>query len=95
MNKKGVIECVRVGGDGGVWQMVGISYWTPEDGRKLVGDIEKAISMPGGKERYWDEAALAYCAEHYEVHVRECSTDDIVEIDTFKELQAFDSAYAK
>lgn len=50
--------------------------------------------MPGGKERYWDEVALTYCAEHYEVHVRECSTDDIVEIDTFKELQALDSAYA-
>lgn len=95
VNKKGVIERVRVGGDGGVWQMVGISYWTPEDGRKLVGDIEKTISMPGGKERYWDEVALTYCAEHYEVHVRECSTDDIVEIDTFKELQALDSAYAK
>lgn len=25
VNKKGVIERVRVGGDGGVWQMVGIS----------------------------------------------------------------------
>lgn len=95
VNKKGVIERVRVGGDGGVWQMVGISYWTPEDGRKLVGDIEKTISMPGGKERYWDEVALTYCAEHYEVHVRECSADDIVEIDTFKELQALDGAYAK
>lgn len=95
VNKKGVIECVRVGGDGGVWQMVGISCWTPEDGRKLVGDIEKTISMPGGKEPYWDEVALTYCAEHYEVHVRECSADDIVEIDTFKELQALDSAYAK
>lgn len=95
MDKKGVIKRVRVGGDSGVWQMAGISYWTPEDGRKLVGDIEKTISMPGGKERYWDEVALTYCAEHYEVHVRECSTDDIVEIDTFKELQALDSAYAK
>ena len=62
--------------------------------RKLVGDIEKTISMPGGKERHWDEVALTYCAEHYEVHVRECSLDDIVEIDTFKELQALDSAYA-
>ncbi len=95
VNKKGVIERVRVGGDGGVWQMVGISYWTPEDGRKLVGDIEKTISMPGGKEHYWDEVALTYCAERYEVHVRECSAGDIVEIDTFKELQALDSAYAK
>lgn len=95
MDKKGVIKRVRVGGDSGVWQMAGISYWTPEDGRKLVGDIEKTIAMPGGKERYWDEVALTCCAEHYEVHVRECSADDIVEIDTFKELQVLDSAYAK
>lgn len=95
MDKKGVIERVRVGGDSGVWQMAGTSYWTSEDGHKLVGDIEKTIGMAGGKERYWDEVPLTYCAEHYEVHVRECGTDDIVEIDTFKELQALDSAYAK
>ena len=94
VDKKGVIERVRVGGDGGVWQMVGISYWTPEDGHRLVGDIEKTIAMPGGKERYWDEAPLTYCADHYDVHVRECRQEDIVEIDTFKDLQRLDSAYA-
>lgn len=49
VDKKGVIERVRVGGDSGVWQMVGISYWSPEDGHKLVGDIEKTIGMPGAR----------------------------------------------
>ncbi len=93
-DKKGRIRKMRVGGDGGVWQMVGISYWTEEDGKKLVGDIEKTIAMPGGKERYWDEVPLTYCADNYEVYVRECSKDDIVEIDTFRELQALDSIYA-
>ncbi len=92
--RRGVIKRVRVGGDGGVWQMVGISYWTEDDGHKLVGDIEKTISMPGGKERYWDEVPLTYCAGNYEVYVRECSADDIVEIDTFKELQRIDPVYA-
>ncbi len=93
-DKKGRIRKMSVGGDGGVWQMVGISYWTEEDGKKLVGDIEKTIAMPGGKERYWDEVPLTYCADNYEVYVRECSKDDIVEIDTFRELQALDSIYA-
>lgn len=39
---------------------------------------------------------LTYCADHYDVHVhvRECGLDDIVEIDTFKDLQRLDSAYA-
>lgn len=90
--KKDVICDLMVGGED-VWQMVGISYWTEEDGRKLVGDIPATFGMPGGKERYWDEVPLRYCAERYEVHVRPCSADDIVEIDTFKELQAIDSAY--
>ena len=92
--KKDIIQKVMVGGEGGVWQMVGISYWTEGDGHKLVADIESTIAQPGGKERYWDEVALTYCADHYDVYVRECTEDDIVEIDTFKELQALDSAYA-
>ncbi len=92
VSKRGVIECVCVGG---VWQMVGVSYWTPGDGRKLVDDIGKTINMPGGKEHYWDEVALAYCASRYEVHVCECSVDDIVEIDIFNDLQALDGAYVK
>ena len=91
---RGLIKRVRVGGDGGVWQMVGISYWTEADGHKLVEDIPATMAMPGGKERYWDEVPLTYCADHYDVWVRECSQDDIVEIDTFKELQALDSVYA-
>ena len=87
------IDRVRVGGEGGVWQMVGISYWTEADGHKLVGDLEKTINMPGGKERYWDEVPLTYCKENYDVYVRECSLDDVVEIDTFKDLQRLDSVY--
>lgn len=91
--KKDVITDLMVGGED-VWQMVGVSYWTEEDGRRLVEDIPATFNMPGGKERYWDEVALRYFADRYEVHVRECSLDDIVEIDTFKELQSIDSAYA-
>ncbi len=90
--KKGVITDIMVGGED-CWQMVGISYWSEEDGRKLACDIPETFNMPGGKERYWDEVALRYFPQHYEVHIRECAQDDIVEIDTFKELQALDSVY--
>ncbi|BBH50656.1 hypothetical protein Pcatena_12430 [Parolsenella catena] len=45
-------------------------------------------------ERYWDEVPLTCCADRYDVHVRECGLDDIAEIDTFKDLQRLDSAYA-
>ncbi len=39
-------------------QMVGISYWTVEDGKRLVQDVKSVFSMPGGKERYWDQVPL-------------------------------------
>ena len=91
--RKGVVTGVSVGGEN-CWQMVGISYWNAEDGRRLAEDVPATFGMPGGKERYWDEVPLTYFADNYEVHVRECRADDIVEIDTFKELQAIDSAYA-
>ncbi|MDE7453531.1 MAG: NTP transferase domain-containing protein [Clostridia bacterium] len=74
-------------------QMVGISYWTEEDGKKLVEDVKKVFFMPGGKERYWDQVPLEYCLSNYKVAVRECDFKDIVEIDTYSELKAIDESY--
>lgn len=49
--------------------------------------------MPGGKERFWDEAPLKYFADKYKVYARECSLSDVTEIDSFRELEAIDPAY--
>ena len=49
--------------------------------------------MPGGKERYWDQVALQFFVDNYNVYVRECSQEDIVEIDSFKELKEIDPIY--
>jgi CTP:phosphocholine cytidylyltransferase-like protein len=73
--------------------MVGISYWNSEDGRKLKEDIEKVFNMPGGKESYWDQVALDFFIKDYNIEVRECRREDIIEIDTFNELKQVDSAY--
>lgn len=89
-----VITGVRVGGEN-CHHMFGISYWTAEDGAKLCKDIKAVYEMPGGKERYWDEVPLTYCKEHYRTQVRECSFEDIVEIDSFSDLKRIDSAYNK
>lgn len=82
-------------GIGGVHchQMVGISYWTEEDGTRLCEDVKTVYASPGGKERYWDQVALEYCLDKYKVSVRECRFEDIIEIDTFAELQAIDKSY--
>ncbi|MEG0990564.1 MAG: NTP transferase domain-containing protein [Gordonibacter sp.] len=90
--RRGVITGLTVGGTD-CHHMFGISYWTEEDGKKLAQDIPATFAMPGGMERYWDEVALRYFADRYEVRVRECSFDDVIEIDTFRELQELDEAY--
>ena len=90
--RRGVITDLLVGGTD-CYHMIGISYWTEEDGKKLAQDVPATFAMPGGKERYWDEVALRYFAQNYEVHVRPCTFDDVVEIDTYRELQKLDHSY--
>ena len=90
--RDGIITEEKVGGTD-CWQMVGISYWNGEDGRKLSQDIAEVYASPGGKERYWEQVPLVYRKEHYAVRVRPCLEEDIVEIDTFRELKEIDKTY--
>lgn len=90
----GIIVEEKVGGQGdNCYQMVGISYWNGEDGRKLSEHLEEAYHMPGGKERYWEQVPLVVFKDQYKVAICECRDEDIVEIDTFRELKAIDRTY--
>lgn len=90
--KNRIITKVNVGGTN-CHHMFGISYWSEADGAKLYEDIKSVYEMPGGKERYWDQVPLVYCQQHYQVEVRECSFDDIIEIDSFNDLKKIDKIY--
>lgn len=90
--KDGIITAQKVGGLD-TYQMVGISYWTETDGKKLADHIKQAYEMPGGKELYWEQVALKIFKDQYKVAVRECKQEDIIEIDTFRELKAIDKTY--
>ena len=87
-----IIKKVAIGGKN-CYQMIGVSYWTEEDGKKLARDVVEIFNAPGGKERYWDQVPLEYCIDNYKIYVRECTFDDIIEIDTFNELKAIDKSY--
>ena len=63
------------------------------DGHRLSQDISDVYAAPGGKERYWEQVPLVYRKDHYKVEVRACKDEDIVEIDTFRELKAIDKIY--
>ncbi|MBP3581830.1 MAG: NTP transferase domain-containing protein [Clostridia bacterium] len=87
-----VIKQVSIGGKN-CFQMVGLSYWTEEDGKQLAKDVVEVFNAPGGKERYWDQVPVEYCIDNYKVNIRPCKQEDIIEIDTFNELKAIDKAY--
>ncbi len=90
--KNGVINHLGVGGTD-CMHMFGISYWNTEDGAKLAEHIERVYNSPGGKERYWDQVALDFFISEYKIGVRECTFDDITEIDTLRDLKKLDKTY--
>ncbi len=88
----GIITQEKIGGEH-CWQMVGISYWDGADGEKLAQDLKDVYEQLGGRERYWEQVPLVFRRENYRVAVRPCEDGDVTEIDTFRELKAFDRSY--
>ena len=73
--------------------MFGISYWNQSDGAKLADHIKQVFEMPGGSNLFWDQVPLEYFIKDYSIKVRECTFNEIIEIDTFKELKELDKSY--
>ena len=93
-DSNGIIKQLGVGGVD-CHHMYGLSYWTEADGARLAGHIAEVFeNVPGGKEKYWDEVALRHYIDEYKIYARECTFDDIIEIDTFNELKKIDPNYA-
>lgn len=90
--ENGIIKDVAQGGVD-CHQVVGISYWTEYDGSRLVGQIKEVIHSPGGKNLLWGQVPLVRYKEQYAVAVRDCTKEDVVEIDSFTELKMIDSSY--
>lgn len=90
--KDGIIKNQKIGGLN-CYQEVGISYWSEADGANLTNHIKEVYYRPGGKERYWDQVPLIDFANEYKIEIRPCSENDIVEIDTFRELKQLDKIY--
>jgi CTP:phosphocholine cytidylyltransferase-like protein len=88
----GVITKVRIGGQN-CHHMFGISYWNHNDGAKLIEHIKTVYGKPEGKKCYWDQVPLEYFLNDYVIEVRECTFDDIIEIDTLEELKKLDNSY--
>ena len=74
-------------------QLIGISYWTEEDGALLAKHTKEFYNSPGGKASLWGQVSLKHYIDCYKIALRKCTQDDIIELDSFSELKAFDPAY--
>lgn len=87
-----IAGCSRTGGPRG-WRLVSISRWSDEDGARLRRFVEEEF-QGGNRNIYWDDVALFCRPEFFQLGIRPMSADATMEIDTLKELVAFDPAYA-
>lgn len=90
--KNDVITKFALGGTN-CHHMFGVAYLNEEDGAKFSDHVKEVYYSPGGKERFWDQVILDHHIDEYNISVRDCTFDDIIEIDTFRELKELDSTY--
>ncbi len=89
----GVVKaCSRTGGKRG-WQLYSISRWSREDGRKLKRHLEMEFDEKKNRQIYWDDVPMFCYPESYEMGIREMNRNDIIEIDSLKELAELDESY--
>ena len=70
----------------------GISFWTRDDIIKLKNDF-KEVYNNGGTDYFWEFVPLVLKKDNYQVEIRQCQKEDIMEIDNYYELQQIDSSY--
>lgn len=87
-----VISCSRTGGKSG-WQLYSISRWSAEDGKRLKQHLEEEFIEKNNRQIYWDDVAMFWHFEEYNLGVMPMEKDDIIEIDSFEELIKIDNSY--
>lgn len=75
------------------YRMLGISYWSKEDGMRLPAHIDETFQVLANRNEDWCFVPMFKYKKEYTVHVRSCAEADIQEIDTYEELCAVDSSY--
>ena len=92
IGEDGYIRKMSVGGRH-CEQMVGISYWSEEDGARLAARTSELFKLRENWQLYWDEVALDKFLPEFHIRTRHCSRKDVAEIDTLEGLQAIDPSY--
>lgn len=79
------ITRIKKGGSN-LYNMVGVSFWTKEDGKKIREAIRKVYQTSGHEQLFWDEVVDTQL-EQVNVTVLEVPAESIIEVDTVEELR--------
>ena len=86
----GKITHIDTASDHPCHQMLGLSYWTAADGARLAACANALYAKEQYRQLYWDEIMLKYHPHECDVYIRECTREDVWEIDTVEELRALE-----
>lgn len=90
----GTITEIGVGGSGDhCYRLIGMSYWDGRDGKKLAHDIQEAYNSPEGHKLPMSYVPFRVYRDKYRIDIMPCRETDVVEIDSFAELQEYDEIY--
>lgn len=89
-----VTSCSRNGGRRG-WQLYSISRWTSEDGKKLRRHLEIEFEEKANHQIYWDDIVMFCHPEDYVLGIKPMNREDVIEIDSLKELIELDKSYLR
>ena len=59
----------------------------------MARHLHAIFDTEDGKQIFWDDVAILRKPDNYEIYVRPCMQEDIVEIDDFEDLQKVDPSY--
>ncbi|WP_312475458.1 NTP transferase domain-containing protein [Neobacillus sp.] len=77
---------IEVGDGDHEYILCGVSYWSEEDGRYIVGKLEEAVTGGNFKEFWWDEIVKNNLVG-LNVYLQEIHPEDSYEIDSLEDLE--------
>ena len=88
-----IVEIGVKGAGENCFKLIGMSYWDGRDGRELAHDIRKAWEGPEGHKLPMSFVPFRVYREKYGIDIMPCEASDVIEIDSFAELQEYDEIY--
>ena len=91
LDDSGKIVRVSKGGSD-TYAMVGLSYFSAPDAKRLARFMHDAYKEPGHEQLFWDDVVNNHIVE-LDLSIRPVAARQIAELDSVAELAAFDHGY--